>query len=113
MWWQVAVGWRTRSGALLQRVCTRRLQVVADIPALVPLVDGQASALLLARAAAEEALRTHSPADALRPAHMQRIIGAHPGARRLCGVQHVTRAALLLRSPAGCLGLGRAKRCFL
>ena len=76
---QAAVGWRTQSGALVQRVATRRLQVVADIPQFVSGVQPEVAALLLARATVEEALKAQDGSDPKRPQLMQRIIGAVGG----------------------------------
>ena len=87
----------------MQRVCTRRLQVVPDVATLVPLVDGQLSALLLARAAAEEALRAAAAVDQQRPAHMQRIIGAP-----LAGAAPAQRSCW---SKGICLPAARARCC--
>ena len=72
---QVAVGWRTQSGSLVQRVATRRLAVVADIPQFVQGVRPETAALLLARATVEEALKAQDSRDPKRPQLMQRIIG--------------------------------------
>ena len=73
---QVAVGWRTRTGSLVQRVGTRRLQVVSELPQMVKGVQPQAAAVLLARATVEEAWKAQNQADdPKRPELMQRIIG--------------------------------------
>ena len=86
---QAAVGWRTQSGALVQRVATRRLQVVADIPQFVHGVRPEVAALLLARATVEEALKAQNGSDPKRPQLMQRIIGAE-GGKMPVGFPHAT-----------------------
>ena len=72
------MGWRTQSGTLVQRVATRRLAVVADIPQFVQGVQPETAALLLARATVEEALKAQDSRDPQRPQLMQRIIGEKP-----------------------------------